>query len=85
MANRSKENQNRIWIELERHNDDAVNVRRAELATTMLRRLGDTISKFWWHEAEQSFCITIDSAGSYLACSDNGHWFSLDFLGKEWK
>jgi hypothetical protein len=75
-----EEKPDRLWIELEIHPDASVNVRRADLATRMLRRLGDDISKFWWHEKDRRYCITIDSGGSYMTCADSGHWFRLEFL-----
>lgn len=78
---------NRIWFELETpwkgdKFDHELGKARAELATTLLRKLGDPITAFWWHETDAKYCVTLDSAGSYLSLSDNGHWFNLDYMGK---
>lgn len=86
MPKRSKENQSRVWIELEAHNDDAVNVARAEMATAMLRRLSDHPAgergpEFFWNETKQCYCIA-DASGAYQECADNGHWFNLGFYGR---
>ena len=56
---------------------------RAEQATRVLRRLGDPISKFWYHEADQKYCLTVDTGGSYLTLNDHGYWFNLDYLGRK--
>ena len=81
---------NRIWFELEypatgkgskRVIDLDLAKARAELATGLLRKLGDPITKFWWHEAKECYCVTLDSAGGYKECADNGYWFNLDYMG----
>lgn len=78
---RSKTNQPRVWIELEAHNDDAVNVKRAKLASTMLKRLCPTMKAdpIFWNEGKQSYCRA-DESGAYTTLTDNGDWFNLVYL-----
>ena len=64
--------QNRIWFELEVSSDEAVNVDRAEKATRILRKLGDTISKFWWNARVGRYCLTRDEAGGFTELGDSG-------------
>jgi hypothetical protein len=72
----------RVWIELEYpKNGNAEGHARAQLATQMLRRLGDPITGFWWNENQHRYCVSIDSAGGFMECADNGHWFNLETLG----
>ena len=75
---------NRVWIELERPEDDAEGTLRAALASRMLKRLGsDYPEPVFWNERAQRYCVTIDGGGVYQECTDNGHWFSLDYFGRE--
>jgi len=83
----------RVWIELDYPNAkslgvnsitveerDALGDKRAELASQMLERLGCRPKVFWWHPTKGRYCVTVDQGGGFLECSDNGHWFSLEFL-----
>jgi len=79
----------RVWIELEypKGGDDELGKKRAKLASRMLDRLSpperpgqDT---FWWHSTKKMYCVTIDAAGGFLMCNDNGHWFRLSHLGRQ--
>ncbi len=74
---------NRVWIELEPATDCKEGDIRAARANDMLKRLGVTIPTngvFWYNARTGMYCVTIDSGGSFLECTDNGHWFNLDFL-----
>ena len=77
---------NRVWVELERSQDDGVCETRAALLDKMLKKLALPMvidyQLVWWNKSEQRYCFVIDSAGSYVEAKDNGHWFSLDFLSK---
>ena len=74
---------NRVWIELERPSSDEEGERRAELACRMLRRLGvERGTPVFWH-TKGCYCFTIDEAGSYAEAADNGHWYNLDYFGRE--
>lgn len=80
----SKATCNRVWIELDRPTSDEEGHLRAQLASTMLTRLGSPIKQtFWWHEKKECYCVTLDTGGSYQELQDNGHWFNLDFLGTD--
>ena len=72
----------KIWIELERDADSTVNDHRANLANKLLRKAGATYDHYWWNERTSSYCVNIDSGGSFLECDDDGHWFNLDFLAR---
>jgi hypothetical protein len=77
----------RMWIEIEFPSVDEalrkeVATRRAEAATNVLRKLGDDISKFWWHESKGRYCLTTDTGGSYRELSDSGEWFNLNVLAE---
>jgi len=78
---------NRIWIELTlpKYNDperETIAKKQAALATNMIRRLGSDGSEFFWNEHKSCYCLA-DSSGTYVELSDKGHWFNLDFFGRE--
>ena len=73
---------NRIWLELELDPDQEVCNTRAALATNVLRRLGNTISDFWYNQTKGCYCFTSASDGGFTELEDNGHWFNLDYLGR---
>jgi hypothetical protein len=88
---------NRIWIELEmpwsegkpRRIDHALGKRRAELADRAMRKMGilpDYKGKIvFWYEDKLHYCFTLDYGGSFVEASDSGHWYNLDYLGREEK
>ena len=91
----SEENQ-RVWIELEvpvvrrtgqvaLDKQKAAMIARAKLASNMLRRLGiEGPDRFGVTEEKGGFYYTVqDNSGLYTVLNDNGHWFNLDYLGRE--
>lgn len=75
---------NRVWIELERSGTDEQMSERAQLLSAMLRKLGVTREQpVFWSPEKQMFCFEIDDAGSFVEAADFGHWYNLDFFGKE--
>ena len=74
---------NRIWFELELDPDQEVCDTRAKLATNILRKIGDSISVFWYNRTKGGYCLTLDEAGGFVELEDNGHWFNLDHLGRD--
>lgn len=70
---------NKVWIEIEKGADKAINHERAEKFTNLLVRLGSQ-NKIWFSERVNQYCITTDEAGSFLELDDSGHWFNLDNL-----
>lgn len=78
----SKKAQNRVWIELERPTSPEQGKQRAELMTNMLRRLGvERHHHVWWSEHEARYCY--GDAMGYIVLSDTGHWFNLDYFGRD--
>ncbi len=73
---------NRIWIELDRLGAHEDNHEQAKLANAMIKRLGGT-TEFRYNESKEMYEVVLDVAGSYKECSDNGHWFNLDYFGRE--
>ena len=81
---------NRVWIELDitlpnvkgptAEECKAMNMKRAALATNMIRRLGSK-REIYWSEQKVCYCIA-DSSGSFQEMGDKGHWFNLDFFGR---
>jgi|TARA_R110000803_G_scaffold3237_4_gene11043 hypothetical protein len=70
---------NRVWLEIERDADEAINHERAEKLTNLLSKLGST-KEVWFNETAKHYCIVTDEAGSFVELTDNGHWFNLDGL-----
>lgn len=66
---------------------DALGNKRAKLASNMLRILGYMPTYkgevVFWNERKQNYCFTMDEAGGFVESGDNGHWFNLDYFGKE--
>jgi hypothetical protein len=77
---------NKVWIELQVSSDQEENKARAKLAHNMLKKLGiksGTYDIIWWHERKQVYCVTTSEAGTFMEMGDKGHWFNLDYLGRE--
>lgn len=72
----------RVWIEMDRPRDAAHADAICDKANRMLERLGvaDT-HRFWYHDREAIYCL--GGQAGYVTLSDRGHWFNLDFLGRE--
>ena len=97
MAKRlSPERQNRVWIELERPSASwpdrhAIGHARAKAASNMLRRLmkPEDVERYaqadpvFWNEDKYRYCFVLDSSGAYVEAGDDGHWFSLDYYGRD--
>jgi hypothetical protein len=75
----------RIWIELVRPQSAEHANHVCELANNMLKRLfsPDTTFAFWWNDSKGCYCLTKDEAGGFLELADRGHWFNLDYVGRE--
>ena len=68
---------NKIWLEIERDADKAVNEERAEKFTNLLAKLGSS-RQVWFNERKNRFFSgTVDS---FKELSENGDWFNLDGL-----
>jgi len=78
---------NRVWIEIEKSDDDKVNKKRAELFTKMINRLrGDDAevkAEVFWYKEKHKFAYSSDHLGSCHTLDDNGEWFNLDFCGRD--
>ena len=78
--------QNRVWIEIERSDDDATNEKRAELFAKMINRLrGDDATanaEVRWYKKKNRYAYTNDAFSTYHTLNDDGEWFNLDFLGR---
>lgn len=84
MAKKERPLDNRVWIELEVDSDHAVNEKRAAAASRMLKRLGVGFKKpVWWYKDKFCYCFQVDEAGGFVMASDKGHWFNLDYFGRE--
>ena len=70
---------NRVWLEIERDADEAINHERAEKLTNLLSKLGST-KEVWFNETAKHYCIVTDDAGTFLELTDSGHWFDLDWF-----
>ena len=76
---------NKVWIEIERGDDKAVNHERAEKLTNLLTKLG-LPRKVWLNETKNRYFIATDDAGGHAELTDNGDWFNLDAFGDlNWK
>lgn len=76
---------NRVWIELEPSEDEAMCRERAEACRRMLLRLGVEesagIPAVFWDQRRECYCFA--QGGGYFEGVDNGHWYNLDFLGRD--
>lgn len=81
----------RVWIELERPSGitDEEAEEHCRLANNLMRRLykpehvKEGRDWFWWDSKKRCYNVTIDEAGGFMNCADNGHWFSLEYLGRD--
>ncbi len=77
----------KVWIELEPPADCREGDRRAAMLCDLMARLGvgngskgDGHPIFFWNDRVNRYCVTVDDAGSFLECEENGHWFYLEPL-----
>ena len=80
---------NKVWIELKTGSPEE-NETRASLMTTMLARLHDEDDRklspeIKWSEHHDCYIKIDKPCGSYLELVDKGHWFNLDYFGREVK
>ena len=82
----------RVWIEweypsLKDYKDElSQQTRGDEIAarvTSMIARLseGDGKTDVFWHPTKKVFCV--GDASGFVEAVDNGHWFSLDYFGRD--
>lgn len=77
---------NRVWIELEKPTSKEHADEQCRLANRMISRLakpGDMPKEegFFYSEIEKRYCY--GGHHGYVVCVDNGHWFNLDYFGRE--
>lgn len=93
-----QQTQNRVWFECEhpdqthpkatREERDAIGKARAKLMTNLLRRLG-VLANYkgddivFWHSDKNRYGWTVDEAGGFMIADDHGHWYNLDYLGRD--
>ena len=74
---------NRIWLELELHDDPKVNHERAAKANQVLKKLGvETVSHSFEFNADIG-CYLWNFPIGYEELADNGKWLNLDSLAKD--
>lgn len=84
--------QRRVWIEWEYPSiadfktseaQDAAAQETCRLLNKMLDRLSGEkdCSTVFWSEQGKEFCV--GGVAGYVTCADNGHWFNLEFFGRE--
>lgn len=83
----SEQKPNRVWMELDRPENDEQGHARAAALTRLLAKLGFQPRKggetVWWWPEKGRYCFTLDEAGGFVEAGDNGHWFNLDYLSRE--
>ena len=84
MAAGAKRLEQRVWIELPRPLGKEDGEKKAELLCKMLKRLGvERDQPVWWNHTKLSYCFEIDSSGAFVEAADNGHWFNLEYFGRD--
>ena len=74
---------NKVWIEIERDADKAVNHERAEKFTNLLAKLGSSRQVWFSETTNRFFSGTVNSSKEL---SENGDWFNLNGLARQsWK
>lgn len=77
---------NRFWFELERTGTDEENDLKAAQACRVLERIGIRYGNYpavWWDSKRSLFAFTTDETGCFVTANDNGHWYNLDYWGRE--
>lgn len=78
---------NRVWIELDPPASNDEGHTRAEAACRMLKRCGLDFGAnrlaVWWNERKQHYCFTLDGSGTFVEANDHGHWYNLDYFGRQ--
>jgi len=78
----SMEPKDRVWIELEQPRDYAHAQQVCMKANRMMDRLGDAAGQiFFWDEDDEKYCW--GGSMGHITLADRGHWFNLDYLGRE--
>lgn len=78
--------QHRVWIELDPPRTNEEGEARAKLLSSMLKRLGADYGRHpavWWNEHKRCYCFTSSSIGGFWEATDNGHWYNLEYFGRE--
>jgi hypothetical protein len=70
---------NRLWLEIERDADEAINHERAEKLTNLLGKLGYPYDVYF-SEWDRHYRLETSDAGTFLKLTDSGHWFDLDWF-----
>lgn len=75
----------KIWFEFDKPESEEHAKRMAEKANNMLKRLcaPEPAPQFFWSNHECKFCIQNSPGAGYLVLTDRGHWFNLDFFGRD--
>jgi len=75
---------NRVWIEIEKPENDKQGHDRAIALGKMLNLLGVPYTQpVFWFPAKGRYCFQVDSGGSFVEAGDNGHWYNLDYLAEK--
>jgi len=79
--------ENAVWIELERDQDNlALNHRRArQLSAVLMALWGIDYAPITFSEDKNRYRFKQSPSGSFLVLTDNGHWFSLDYMAERAK
>lgn len=81
----------KVWVEVEDPRDKTPEQREetCRLLNNMMARLTDPENrkyspKFWWSERDGKYAVTQGGVGGgFMVCTDNGHWFNLEYYGRE--
>lgn len=73
----------RVWIELEKPDNQEHGEEQCRLANNMLERLGAKGQRFFYDTRTLGYSLESSSDGCYTELDDDGSWFSLDYFGRE--
>ena len=79
--------ENAVWIELERDQDNVfINHARAmQLSKVLMHLWGIDYAPITFSEDKNRYRFKQSPSGSFLVLTDNGHWFSLDYMAERAK
>lgn len=73
----------RVWIELEKPDNQEHGEEQCRLANNMLERLGAKGQSFFYDTRTLGYSLETSPGGCYKELEDDGEWFNLSYFGRE--
>jgi hypothetical protein len=71
---------NRVWIELDKPEDDEHAEQIVRAANAMMAKLGIEHNVFSWYPEKEKYALHYANNSGFVYLPDRGWWFDLDYL-----